>query len=262
MKPTLGHNHNKKFFTQKELLELFITVIVIGFLASFSQWGEGSLFWSDGIPNFLQALHLVFIIIFFNILVKKWYGRKIGYDVGYAYAPFMLVIGVFLSIFSGGKIPFLIMGYSLFSLAPRMRLKYKQGGMRHSDMVKVVIAGLVFNFIFALFGEMMFLATSLEYFREIVQLTFWITLFSLIPFELLQIWKLTHWGETVNITASDGCNVLYASRGMYIYVMAVVVFFFGLLFLFQIWSIVIALLLAFLCYVIFRKYVEVEEHKW
>lgn len=261
MEPTLHLQQQKKWFTRVEIKQLFITVLALSIFVSFGQWGEGERFFVDGFPNFLQALHLVFVIIFFNVLIKKWVGKKLGYIVTYAYAPVMLFIGFLLAFFSSGLWPFLIMGYTTYKLVPRLRVDKKQGGYRNADTSKVIVSGLVFNFTLAFIGKTLYLMTGALYFNDVTTLAILIALFSLIPFDLLSIFLLRI-RDKISVIPSDGTCLLYHSRALYVYVFAFLVLYAALIYSPGLWSVFFSLLFGLTCYFVFRRYIEIKSQRF
>lgn len=191
-------------FTRKELGWLAVSVLILTFIVGFE----------DKRPEFDFALYsanmlvsLVAVVV--AVLVHESAHRIVASNLGYKleFRPFFfgLLGGLILSFMSYGKIVFLAYGSFYLNIMEKHRLGYFRHYLGYFDNGKVAVAGPFANLIAAMiFKSMLFLPEALASKLVLVNVLFAIT--NMLP-----------------IPPLDGAHVMYSTRTLYPFAMAMVV---------------------------------------
>lgn len=191
-------------FTRKELGWLALSILIMMFIVGFD----------DGLPEFNLAHYsanmlLSLIAVLVAVIVHESSHRIVAPNLGYKleFRPFFfgLLGGLILSFMSYGKIIFLAYGSFYLNIMEKHRLGYFRHYVGFFDNGKVAVAGPIANLIAAMiFKSMLFLPEALVSKLVFVNVLFAIT--NMLP-----------------IPPLDGAHVMFSTKTLYPFAMAMVV---------------------------------------
>jgi len=144
----------KKYFhfTKDEIRDMFVTIVFLGFMFSFRQWGEPFSF-AAGVFNWINASLVVLLVMLIYISMQRIVGIRKGYQTQYKMWFWGLIIaiaitfatgGYFVPAFLGMVIIFHMEGHRLGSF--RYGLNYKELGIISlMGPLSIIILGLIFK---------------------------------------------------------------------------------------------------------------------
>lgn len=224
------------WFTNIELRSFLVTVLVLGFVVSFDQWGGAIFNLTEGFWNFARALIFVAIALFVHHGGQRLWGLFRGFRVEQRIWWYGILISLLGVIVSDGLFVFLGASSTLIHPLPKHRFGRFRYGPNLSEYAMVCLAGPVFNIFLASF----------------VVVLSWMTLFpaelaaSLFTFNLIfAAWNL------LPIPPLDGSRVMYFSRLTYVFLSASIGSYAFMAYLFSFYSYIYALLIGVIVWFIY-----------
>lgn len=204
--------HDFFSFSRDELIGLFFSIIIVGFIFSFRDWGTESFSFSSGLGHLLQACLVAIITFFGRVSFQKIIALSWGYKAEFRVWWTGIIISVVIAFISLGRLPLVLIGGIVTTFMVRQRLgEYRYGYSFHQNAL-ISFFGIVANLILALF-----FALGLYYFPKNYFLTkgLWMNLVmslcSLLP-----------------LTQNEGLGIFFGSRSFY-FLSVVMVLIIGLL---------------------------------
>ncbi len=237
-----------KLFDNKEIRSLFLGALVLGFIFSFRQWGYGEVNLSIGLTNLLRTtiLSLIVLLIYqtahklaankfgakstFRIwsIKRFWFtaSSKIGnikfFRKSFKTIKMGVIIPVLLALLFNGYIKFAAVGSSEITEITKKRLGKKYRHISELEIAKIHLAGPLACLLLAL------ILTQFTGFNRLVQISYMVAIFSMIPFSGL-----------------DGAKIFFSSLGLYVlgivFIGAAIIF---MQFLPLIWTIILSIITA------------------
>jgi hypothetical protein len=167
-------------FTNKELIQFFITVIFTAFFLSFRYWGVDTFNLTEGLTNLLLSFLFILIFLFLHVAAQKATALWIGYTATYQYSLIGLLIGMFFVFFTNG-IPLLLIGTFWLTHSERLRLGKFRYGLNYSDVAKVAFAGPLVNVLLIIVLKPIYFATGSDFVFRLIVFNALIACFSLLP---------------------------------------------------------------------------------
>lgn len=250
------HKHAK--LEQGELISLIITALIAGFYLSFNDWGDGAAKYDVGLQNLIFAIFAVLLILGTVVFLQKALGVFFGYKTSYKHSWPGLVVGFFVTVFSNGLFPFFLPGITNYKLIKVARLGKYLPHYKYSEMWVVSSLAVVIPLFFAAVFGSFYVASEVEIFRHITIAALLIAIFSLIPAPSLKNPLSENKGITdvklyANIhQATFGYDLITFSFPAYVVLAATTAIFSLLVLVFQVFSIILSLVLALAVILVYR----------
>jgi hypothetical protein len=196
-------------FSNHEVFLILGYALLMGFLFSFTKWGDetGAYSLSVGLSQWAYYAALSFIVVLSVIFFQKFSGSHIGiiptFHVTWAY----IITSLILIVLTNGKVllffpPGFVTEQSLRNMLGRNR--YFEA---FSDFIRIGASGIFLCVVFGIFFSLKFIPQSLVPLKEIF---FFYAIFSLIPIDIIFSWNVK------KPALSNGMAILYPSRPLYI----------------------------------------------
>jgi hypothetical protein len=192
---------------KNELGALILSIVVLGFIVSFNDWGPGSE--PDlvlGFTNFIGGLIIVGVTLLGRLFIQKIVALGADFQAEYKMWSIGLLIAAVLAFVTRGYFWFLIPGGLILHYMPGHRLGWVRYGFNTFGIGVVSLAGPFANILFAMIFRTLFEVTAIPLFHTAY-------LFNLI----MALWMI------IPIPPADGSRMFYGSRLVYMYGVGVVV---------------------------------------
>jgi len=254
-----GYWHSVKenySFNTDELKQLFITSLAFAFVLTsyyedlFSISGDIRIVLSDKtVFFFILCLIAVVLAMYFHVALQKLVGIKLGYKVTYTYWLNGILIGLFLSVLTFGKIPllsiFILPGAVTLTHVSTLRLGKFRYGTNAKDIARVSIAGPIAHIlIVTILGAIYFATDKNPVVFRLITANLLLLIYSMLPIPKIDI-------PTKIDSASDGLGVFFYSRMIYLLCAITVLFYAVLIWSASIFSFVLAFLLGLVTIALF-----------
>lgn len=211
----------------KELLSIFITATIIGFIMSFRSWGKEDIDIVLGFTTFVVTALAAFAFFLIRLWSKKFVALKLGYLTTYTIHKWTFPISIFMVIFTNGFVPYVSTGDIKIKESKRLRLGWFRYGLNYTDLATIGVAAPISMVILMILIKPIVLITGNFYIMKILQTAAAITICGMLP-----------------IYGQEGFDIFYFRRWLYVIVLTFVVVYFLLILTFGIFSYVVALILA------------------
>ena len=138
-------------FTSKELKQLLITTIIIGFVIGFNDKRTTTSIDSYFLFFMIFSILAATFALLVKMAVQRYFLYKFGYAPNYHYSINSLLIGIVLIFATQGKLWFLAPGYTDATLLQAERLGRWRMGYRLVDHARSLFAGIIFLTFAAIF---------------------------------------------------------------------------------------------------------------
>lgn len=203
-----SYTYQKYFtFSAQEIRSLILTIIVIGFIFSFKEWGVEKFDLLIGLKNFVNASLIVGLAFFVHEAVHRYFALKVGLKAEYKAWTFGLILGIILIFISEGNLIFLAPGGIVISMLPGLRLGHFRYQMSYITMGWIAVSGPLANIALAIFFKMLSaLPLNPLLIEKAIFINVWLAVFNMLP-----------------IPPLDGSKMMYASRFTYVLLLGFVV---------------------------------------
>jgi len=244
-------------FTRKELSDVFWTSLAFAFMLTayfkdiFVISNDVRLVLSyEAMFFFIIATLAVFVGMYFHVALQKLAGIKLGYKVTYQYWLNALLVGLFLSIITLGKVPllsiFLLPGSVTLEHIPKLRLGKFRYGTNAKDIARISLAGPLSHVIMVMFlGMLYFLSGQDKTVFILISANLLLMIYSMLPIPKIDL-------PTKMGSASDGFGIFFYSRQIYLLCAATVLAYALLIWTASIFSFVVAFILGIIATIIFN----------
>lgn len=193
-------------FTQKELKNFFVTVIILGFIIGFKD---------NRITKGIDAYYIIFmlfsvLIVAFTVFLKNFQQRlwmmKFGQNPEYKYSINSLLIGIVLVFATEGFLWFLPSGHTIPHHLQGERIGKWRYGLKyveHGRALSFGIMGLLFFAVILKFFE----SPDSVFLTHTINVIIAISIYSVLP-----------------LPENDGIYILYARRWLWVFTLALIVF--------------------------------------
>ncbi len=223
-------------FSRTEWNNFGLLVLVFAFIWSFTQWGTTRFEFAAGLKNFLIAILIAGIIVFAHHAAQRLYGIFFGYRVEHKIWWAGLLAGLLAVVLTNGKVIILAASAMQVHFLAAHRLGEHRYGPSLFQTGLIAFAGpiaaIVIAFILRLISPVLF--------SSMFEFSLLFALYCMIP-----------------IPPLDGVHIFAASRiygFVFIFAIFAILAFLLLYFLAQlslIWSLVLAIIIGFLCWIAF-----------
>jgi len=255
-----GYWHSVKenySFSRKEFTEVFWTSIAFAFMLT-SYYKNIFIIGTDvrlvlsyeAVLFFLLATCIVFAAMYFHVALQKLAGIKLGYKVTYQYWLNAILVGVFLSVVTLGKVPllsvFLLPGSVTLEHIPKLRLGKFRFGTNAKDIARVSLAGPLSHILMVmLLGIVYFISGNDKTVMIFITANLLLMIYSMLPIPKIDL-------PTKMGGASDGFGIFFYSRQIYLLCAATVLFYAILIWTASTFSFIIAFALGIISTIIFN----------
>ncbi|MEM4247381.1 MAG: hypothetical protein QXR48_02920 [Candidatus Woesearchaeota archaeon] len=223
-------------FSSTEWGSFAILVIVFAFIWSFTQWGTAKFDIAEGLKNFLKAIIMLGIVVFVHHAAQRLYGIFFGYRIEHRVWWAGLVGCVLAVLLSNGK----VMIFAASAMRAHFLAVHRIGEHRYGPSIFQIGLVAFSGPIAAVIVSVLLRLLAPTIFSSVFEFSLLFALYCLIP-----------------IPPLDGVHVFAASR-IYGFVFVFTIFallaFLLLYFIAQLgflWSILLALIIGFLCWLAF-----------
>ena len=192
-------------FDNEELKNLIATSLILGFIASFRDWGVDEFSFLMGINNFVSSTLIVSLAIIAHLFIQRLIALKKGYRIDYKRWNIGLIIGLVLAILSNGFVMLLAIGGIVIHKVKNKEMGVFRGGLRYDDLALISFFGPLTNIVLAIFFKTLTFLPNTALIDKLVIINIWIALFTMLP-----------------IPPMAGVNIFYFSRSFYL--IAIVMF--------------------------------------
>lgn len=227
------------WFTKDEFKGFVVTVFVLAFIFSFSDWGVQAFDAVVGLQNFAVAFMVVLVSVFVHHSAQRLAALVWGFRAEHILWWQGLTFSALIALFTNGALKLLPGSALMIHHMPVHRLGFYRYGPNFQTFGKIAVFGPLANLVFAVLvrivGELFVLNVSKLYFFNLL-----FAAYNLLPFPPL-----------------DGSRIFYASRLLYVFVFSAIVGYVVLALVAGFQSIILALIIGavgwFLFYVFFEK---------
>jgi len=248
-------------FTKQELLEVFWTSLAFAFMITsyyenlFVISTDVHLLITDKVASFfILSVMVVFLAMYLHIALQKLVGIKLGYKVKYTYWLNGILIGLFLSVVTLGKVPllsiFILPGAVTLEHLPKLRLGKFRYGTNAKDIARVSLAGPLAHIIVStILGIMYFSTNKNPVVLHLITANLLLLIYSMLPVPKIDV-------PTKIDSASDGLGLFFYSRKVYILCSVIVLFYAILIWTANLFSFFLALILGLVATMIYVTVVK------
>jgi len=171
-------------YTQREIRDLFISTIVIGFIFSLSNLT---------LPNLIASIVIVAITFVLHELAHRNVARKFGAYAEYRIWPSGLLFALILGIISGGRVIFAAPGAVYVSALRISRWRSEYTTIKNEEHGVISIAGPLTNLFIALGFLILNSIYPWGFFWMGASINIFIAFFNLLPIPPLDGYKVMRW---------------------------------------------------------------------
>jgi len=233
-------------FDIDELKSLAISVLIIGFMISFREWGVERFSFIYGLYHLIGGILIAAISILFHVSIQKIFGLNMGFTTKYKVWWYGLLASLIITFVTNGKLWWLIIpGGVVCTIIGKYRLGKFRYGMNYMALGFIGVAGPIASIIFGtIFKNVdIFLGLAHPLIDKIFIFNLVYAVCTMLP-----------------IPPLDGHLTFFASRPLYVLLFGIIFTYSILIILFQIYSWILALAIGGLILLIY--YVFYERTAW
>jgi Zn-dependent protease len=240
-------------FSKKELFKLSMTALVAAFGLTISiGWGFFNIIEDNSVLGYVLNLIFVFVFVFFSLLVhisiQKIVALKLGYVAEYTNWLNGFIISTLFCFLSFGFLPLFFTGSVWCETEKKLRMGRFRYGVMHKDLGIISFAGPLTSMLLAGLLSPFYVATNSQMIFSIIVVNLLVAIFSLIPIPNFEKVRQIRGGTT-------GLYLFIASRWAFIFLFMLVLIYALLVFVAQIFSLVIAAIIAIImAFLYYRTY--------
>ncbi|MFH1849343.1 MAG: hypothetical protein ABH879_04095 [archaeon] len=229
-------------FTGREVSELLVTILVVTFIFGFND-GSSEINASRWLFNFFNMFLIVTLAFLVHVGVQKFIAVWTGHKAEYRMWSFGLAIGVILAISSKGNLFFFLPGGILVSILPTHRLGRFRYGLNYGTMGWIAASGPGANVLLGMFTKqvMNMFGFANPLMDQLIFINFLIAFFTMLP-----------------VPPMDGMLLYFGTRLGYAFCFGIV-FGYVVLFLLNIFSLILALLIGVAAHLAYHFLFEKEN---
>lgn len=222
--------------------EIILLVVSSAFIALVLTWRS----WGDEIVDIALGVASLTTAFFFAVgilLLRTAFAKKVAYRMGY-YMKFNLhkwglATSLFLVVFTNGLLPYVAPNEFAFKDSRRLRLGHLRYGPNFVDFALICLSATIVSVVIMIPLGFLYYFTQNFFLYMLIKVNAAIGFFSLIP-----------------IPKSDGFNLMFYKRWLWVFVTALVGFYFFLILTAGLFSLSLATLLAGIVMYLYLKYLE------
>ncbi|MBN1792358.1 hypothetical protein JW826_01615 [Candidatus Woesearchaeota archaeon] len=238
-------------FSKSELFQMSMTSLVAAFGLTISVgWGFFNLIEEQSLINYFVNFLIVAMMIFISILVhttaQKIVALKLGYRSEYGYWLNGFLISTFVCFITFGFIPFFFTGSVWTEDVQKLRMGRFRYRVMQKDLGYISFAGPMASMAIAIILSFVYVVTENPLLFAIIVTNLLIALYSLIPIPRFEKVRQFEGGTT-------GLYLFIASRWVFVLVFFSVLIYSLLLFIAQLFSVILALFIGIAITVVYKR---------
>ena len=187
-------------FGHNEKRDLFIAVLIIGFIFSFKDWGTETVDLVYGFRNFILTVIVAGISFFVHEIAHRYFALEIGYRSEFKIWWGGLIASLILVLLSNGRIQLILPGGMVNAIMARHRLGEFRYGLNYWENGMVALYGPLANLLLAFVGKFFLIVFPNSFFFEkFIYLNVLFAICTMLP-----------------IPPLDGISVFFGSRVIYV----------------------------------------------
>lgn len=208
-------------FTRKERTAVLALGATAGFIIGFGElvsYANGTIsIDTAGIAPMVVLVLGMIVSVFWHEAGHKLAARWTGYYTHIAPYPAGLVIGVALAVFTFGWVQFFTPNVADLEANPRARIAKHRKYENWKQQSFIAAAGIFATGLFAAGLQGLFILSGQELFKSLLLGNLWLMIYSLVPFELVNITQLRFFHTIEQLPQSDGLYLLHYSNYAYLF---------------------------------------------
>ena len=198
----------KRYFPPEsfEKRGLLITIILLGFMFSFRDWGTTQFDVTLGLKNFVIAIVLVAVAMAVHELAHRTIAVWLGYRSQYKAWILGLVIGLVLIFVSNGRLFFVAAGTLVITHLEFHRLGKGYYALNYKHLGWIAMSGAIANMLFAVILKSVYIGTGWPLLEKAISINMWIALYDMLP-----------------IPPFNGSRTFFGSRFVYMFVVGALI---------------------------------------
>lgn len=188
----------KKYFVFKkeEVRDIIITVLILGFMFSFRQWGIEKFDFNAGIQNLVSSILIVALVLLVHVSAQRMLALAKGFQVEYRMWIYGLIVALVICFVTRGYAVLIIPGGIIMFALEGHRLGKWKYQMSQKDLGIVSLMGPISNIILAVFFKILLLISPNHLLlTDALKITLLFAVFTVLPIPKL-----------------DGLNIFYMGR--------------------------------------------------
>jgi Zn-dependent protease len=185
---------------------LILTIIILGFIFSFRDWGIEKFDWVMGLQNFFITLILVAVALAVHEIAHRAIALWLGYRSQYKAWLLGLVLGLVVAFVSNGTLVFIAAGSLIITHLEIHRLGKAHYELSYKHLGWIAMSAPIANMLFAVLLKSLEMGTGLSIFHKAMMINIWIALFDMVP-----------------IPPFNGSRTFFGSRFIYIFVLGALI---------------------------------------
>lgn len=231
-------------FDSSEIISVILVALLLAFALTFRMWGDETFDAALGLFNLVFVFVGMLIAVFMHEAGHKIAALAQGYEARIERFGGGLVASGFITLYSQGLLPLVTPNLLELDARPDLRMrkyrKYESAG----TMASIAAAGIIGSTLAVVLFKTLFLFTGQPLFMVIVLGAILHAVFSMIPFEIINLFLLRLFERVDTHTPSDGLHIYFFGSRTYVFVLVFVIFFGGIAMLTGWVSYLLSLLLA------------------
>lgn len=198
-------------FSPAEIRAIAATILVIAFIISFAEWGEGSAVdVSAGAVNLINAIIVTALTILFRVTVQRIASLHIGYRLEYRIWTWGLLLGIAMVIITRGNLWIVIPATFIVHHMAGERIGWFRYGLNYFAIGMIGLWGPIANMALAMFFKVIDSVISNPLTEKAILLNVVMALITMMPIPPLDGSKL-FWGSRM---AYSFCFVFVAAGSL------------------------------------------------
>jgi len=128
-------------FTKAELTGLVFSILMIGFIISFKEWGASEFNARAGLLNFFNSILIVALALLASDAAQRIWALAIGYRIEYKIWTYGIFIGLFISFISNGRLWLIVPGSFIMHHIAGHRLGFFRYDINYWAQAMIALAG-------------------------------------------------------------------------------------------------------------------------
>ena len=193
-------------FTLHELRGIIISVLIVGFIISFKDWGTAAFDFKAGLYNLFNSILIVALSILVHDFGQRLVGLTIGFRVEFKMWTFGLLLALVIAFITNGNLWLIIpSGFMLHHLAGP-RLGWFRYGINYFGLGMVALAGPLFTLMLVILLKVLSVFSSNPLVHKAIIFNVIYVITSLLP-----------------IPPLDGSKIYFGSRMLYAFALPSIV---------------------------------------
>jgi len=190
--PILGSGiyaaYEHRYLLKRELLDISIAVVALGFLFSFGMWGVEEFSARTGVANWLNMSFLAFIALGLHIGAQKRLAKRYGAMSRFRIWGLGIAIGILLAFLTNGKFIWAAVGCAAVTSSPYFRIgrKVREEGIMIYEISKIMAAGAFTSIGLAIIGKLLIPSMG-NTAKNFMYMNLWIAVFTVVPLLLTRV---------------------------------------------------------------------------